>query len=59
MGRLAPVVVPYLDSGSAIKGERLDLSVLKENLQHIWNQEKSFLLQHVLGEQEGARPPTE
>lgn len=52
-----PQSPPYLDSGSAIECERLDLPILKENLQHIRNKEKCFFLQHLLGD-ERAPPPT-
>lgn len=44
----------HLHSGSAIKREGLDLPVLQENLQHVGDEEESFLLQHVLqGKREG------
>lgn len=46
----------HLHSGSAIEREGLDLPVLQENLQHVGDEEESFLLQHVLqGKREGRR----
>lgn len=39
----------YLNSGPAIKCERLDLSIFQENLQDIGDEEKSFFLHHFLG----------
>lgn len=50
----------HLHGRSAIECEGLDLPVLQENLQHIGNEEESFLLQHVLeaGEQEEAEGTT-
>lgn len=44
----AGVADTYPNSGSAVKCEGLDLPILQEHLQHIWDEQQRVVLEHCL-----------
>lgn len=44
----AGVVDTYPNSGAAVKCEGLDLPILQEHLQHIWDEQQRVVLEHCL-----------